>query len=649
MIQEDLVMIGFFPDPYPDELLYSVFARYHQRTKYNSKSATLRDLLGVRGKITIDLPSSLEQLIRAMPAGNIYSVDRIIQENTLLPFYSPFLPPKRVIQLYDDMKAPKRASIIQLRIGINVSKIRLGSMRFCPLCVKEDLLQYGETYWHRLHQIPGVKACFSHGVWLEQSDLLLRQIRKQGQLMSANQIVPIVNARFLNMQLRNDQAHWYIAREVDWLFKNYIKGNNLNELRSRYVGLLLDRDLALASGIIHMQLLMDQFLEFYSNDLLNELCCGINRPFSWLLRILNLPRAVRNPIQYLLLMNFFGVTIKEFLSMPITPQPFGPGPWPCLNPACKYYRELIIADCHWRKINSNKGGLLGTFECECGFRYSLSKDSFNDSKNGKYKITRIESFGPVWETKLHQLHDDRNHLVCELAQQLGVTKHMLRKQERKLGLREPVHKVKNESEDKEQERREHKNISYDNSKQELYRRRLEEFIKENPMISRKDLRKSNRAIYTWIIHHDSQWLKNILLQNRPSTIPKRYVDWKQRDAGYAKAARIFADNVRLKSGRPIWLSKMRILRAIGAVNQIQEVPDLIPLTIEELDKVSETYEAFSIRLVQWAADSMRSENRPVTYSALVIRAGIDRNGKLGPVVQKKIMEVLDELNLKVPR
>lgn len=35
-------------------------------------------------------------------------------------------------------------------------------MRFCPMCVKEDRENYGETYWHRSHQVRNMRVCTKH-------------------------------------------------------------------------------------------------------------------------------------------------------------------------------------------------------------------------------------------------------------------------------------------------------------------------------------------------------------------------------------------------------------------------------------------------------------------------------------------------------
>lgn len=39
-------MLGFFTDPYPDEILYRAAARYHHRAKNKKVTMTTRDLFG---------------------------------------------------------------------------------------------------------------------------------------------------------------------------------------------------------------------------------------------------------------------------------------------------------------------------------------------------------------------------------------------------------------------------------------------------------------------------------------------------------------------------------------------------------------------------------------------------------------------------
>lgn len=44
----------------------------------------------------VDLPSYLSALIANMPQDHCYTIDRLIYQHTLLPFYAPFYPSERI-------------------------------------------------------------------------------------------------------------------------------------------------------------------------------------------------------------------------------------------------------------------------------------------------------------------------------------------------------------------------------------------------------------------------------------------------------------------------------------------------------------------------------------------------------------------------
>jgi hypothetical protein len=53
-------LIRCFPDPYPDEILYSICARYGDRVKYPGQCSILRELFGVRhANMSLDFPCRL--------------------------------------------------------------------------------------------------------------------------------------------------------------------------------------------------------------------------------------------------------------------------------------------------------------------------------------------------------------------------------------------------------------------------------------------------------------------------------------------------------------------------------------------------------------------------------------------------------------
>jgi len=150
----------FFPVPYEDEVLYSVLARYHVRSGNTSYKATMKDLFGSTSVTAVmDLPSNIQNLVNNMPLNSRYTEEYLIKSHTLFPFYSAFLPPERAEQVFESMKGENGGSIYS-RTGIMASSIVLNQyFKFCPVCAKEDKLQYGELYWHRVHQIPGVLVC----------------------------------------------------------------------------------------------------------------------------------------------------------------------------------------------------------------------------------------------------------------------------------------------------------------------------------------------------------------------------------------------------------------------------------------------------------------------------------------------------------
>src|SRR5215213_8193677 len=129
-------MVALFPTPYPDELFYSLCARYSDRVGYRDKAAVNVELFGSRGfAASIDLPSHLHHFEANLPQHHSLTADRIITEHTLFPYYSPFLPVSRSELLSDQMKS-SRGSAVHKTSGITASTIRsLDWLRFCPICV----------------------------------------------------------------------------------------------------------------------------------------------------------------------------------------------------------------------------------------------------------------------------------------------------------------------------------------------------------------------------------------------------------------------------------------------------------------------------------------------------------------------------------
>src|SRR5581483_886768 len=175
-------MIGFFLDPYPKEIMYSVIARNASALNYPNLRSVGVTYFGEPDSIaTVALPCRLEYLVSHLPPNTTHTVDNLINEHTLLPFFAPFLPPERVTQLRDNMRGTQGMSV-HMRSGIMASTVPTpNALRFCPTCSTEDREQQGEWFWHNQHQVPGVHVCAKHQVWLEASSIQLtnRQTRHE--------------------------------------------------------------------------------------------------------------------------------------------------------------------------------------------------------------------------------------------------------------------------------------------------------------------------------------------------------------------------------------------------------------------------------------------------------------------------------------
>src|ERR1041384_926910 len=164
-------MIALAPRLYPDELLYSFCSRYHELMGYRSRESTGRDLFK-RGvvKVAFDFPSGLRTLTQATSWSDWKTVDQLIDSHSLLPFYAAFVLPRKLSHIRASM-AGDGGGAIHSSLGVLTHYIRSEKFRYCSRCVESDRSKFGETYWHRLHQLPGIDACPFHKIFLSESFL----------------------------------------------------------------------------------------------------------------------------------------------------------------------------------------------------------------------------------------------------------------------------------------------------------------------------------------------------------------------------------------------------------------------------------------------------------------------------------------------
>ncbi len=270
-------MLGFFSTPYPDELLYSVVARYHIRSGNKSFRQTHEELFETveLQPDKIVLPNNLNFLVSQLPQGSQLTIESLIKRNTLYPFFRSFLTPVEIYSFKDLLRSKSSISISQTAKISDKERNRV--LKFCHKCCAEDEQHYGEAYWHRQHQIPGMLACLKHEVPLLDSTISLEN--KQIHYYAASQ-VNLDEVNQANYSEDFERKVLSIAQELDWLSSNYIEFQGMTWLRNKYKSLLIDKEFVTKYSRTkfryHNELFTEAFVEFYGKEFLQAI-----QPQTW--------------------------------------------------------------------------------------------------------------------------------------------------------------------------------------------------------------------------------------------------------------------------------------------------------------------------------------------------------------------------------
>lgn len=181
-------MTMYFPEIYPDELVYSWLARYYIKTGY-VRYAFVAEELFQKKTVRPDIEFVNQYTTPALQAiTEKIPMQRIIEQHTMFPYYGRFLQKERRNQAYTEMIQTKgnyhNLLPMPKRKG-NADRY----LRYCPVCAENDRKQYGEAYWHRIHQLQGVNICPIHKCYLINSAVRISG-KTSPTLVAAESCVP---------------------------------------------------------------------------------------------------------------------------------------------------------------------------------------------------------------------------------------------------------------------------------------------------------------------------------------------------------------------------------------------------------------------------------------------------------------------------
>ena len=161
----------YLPEIYPDELVYSWLSRYFVCSGCTNNRMLLSQLLYSKSNNpSIEFIGHLNEAAEQQIT-QVYSMDNLILNHTMFPQYARFMPAdKRDVALAELKRYcdPHKVFTILPR---NDRELWL---KYCPLCVAEDRKKYGETYWHRVHQVRNMLICPTHRCKLVNSEVDIR-------------------------------------------------------------------------------------------------------------------------------------------------------------------------------------------------------------------------------------------------------------------------------------------------------------------------------------------------------------------------------------------------------------------------------------------------------------------------------------------
>lgn len=155
----------------PNETLFSLASRQHILSGNWSASETCLQLFGhVRNGYTHDFPSNLDALVTRSD-GELGSIEDIVYEHTILPFYFTF---RNVADRRNAITSVRLGGIAGLKARLGILASRFGAshpLKACPVCMTTDAVSHGTSYWHLDHQYPGVWICRLHDQVLQASSV----------------------------------------------------------------------------------------------------------------------------------------------------------------------------------------------------------------------------------------------------------------------------------------------------------------------------------------------------------------------------------------------------------------------------------------------------------------------------------------------
>lgn len=250
-------MIGFMPEIYTDELLYSMFARYYERSGYMAYIFAAEDLFQNKNeRPDVEFINRLTQDAQSVIHKKM-SADEVIMNHTMFPYYGRFLGKERRTEAYFALL--NTDGNYRNLLPIPKAK-RQRFLRYCPMCVNRDRDKYGKTYWHRIHQMQGIDICPIHFCVLQNTDIAIGSTTSPRFSAADNMIKD-----FEKIEVVEDEKERKLAQYILDVFASNIDFDNDTKLGD-YLSYRLKGTKYMTGALRNMQELTNDFNDFYGTE-----------------------------------------------------------------------------------------------------------------------------------------------------------------------------------------------------------------------------------------------------------------------------------------------------------------------------------------------------------------------------------------------
>ncbi|WP_144572305.1 TnsD family Tn7-like transposition protein [Bacillus paramycoides] len=624
-------MICYFPTPYENELLYSIIARYHYHSGHKSKRETLLRLLGSDAKkFDVDAPSGVDLIVEKLKGiSKGLTADYFIENHSILPFFRQFIESNYYHKVLLKVKGQPGVSYgTRIIREFDDDVKRKEHIYFCRKCLKDQFEMYGEGFWNRFHQVPGVLVCTKHKICLTK--LPRYNLKKEFNKFIMPNINDVdSNVEEIQVSDKSFEILLDIAKDIEYLFSENLTVHPHQYYYDKYMELLK------IHGICYpitkrKYLLAEKLLDFYPKEVLELFNSYLSpdNPLSWV-RYITEKHRIRylHPVRHILIMRLLCGSAREFYENNYIYQPFGSGPWICMNPLADHYLEKSVETLE-TNIHKAYRKLQGDFTCSCGFKYRLILPEQTPLEVTKFSI-RIIDRGDLWDNEFHKLLSE-NVSITEISRST---------------VREIKKRIFSGKQNIYTRFKRRTNGPSVEDRTQKYKEEWEIIFKKNPNLNRTQLKALHPVVFYWIQKYDSAWLEKHM---PPAEGGRKYTDnyYTKMDNKFLQAAQKVISNwasfEREKGGvQRITINSLCMQIGINR-DLISKKGEKYPRLRTLVDSVLETREDFQKRRIKHLLDNKLSAEI-VTVSKIKMLASLYK-GPLVPEVHNYLEEQVKSHN-----